>query len=107
MNQKRGYKFTNKKHPEKGIMSVILGIVGLVYLILAVYGTYQSGGEAGSNYGLVGLLVTLFSAGGLILGVLAKSEPDKYPLFSYLGIGVNIVVLGLVSFILYAGAYGL
>lgn len=107
MNQKRGYKFTNKRHPEKGIMSVALGIVALVYLILAVYGTYQAGGEAGSNVGLVGLLVTLFSIGGMILGVLARSEQDKYPLFPYLGIGVNLVVLGLVSFILYAGAYGL
>ena len=37
----RGYIFTNKKHPEKGIMSFILGILSLGTYIMAVYLSYQ------------------------------------------------------------------
>ena len=49
----------------------------------------------------------LFSLAGLILGVLAKLEEDKFYLFAWLGIVLNLLTLLGIAFILYAGVYGL
>ena len=107
MEQSKRYKFTNKKHPEKGIMSAILGIISLVSVWAAVYQTFLARGEASTNMGVVGLMITLFSATGLVLGYMAKKENDKYMLFPYLGMVLNVIALGCISVILYAGAYGI
>jgi len=72
MEQSKRYKFTNKKHPEKGIMSAILGIISLVSVWAAVYQTFLARGEASTNMGVVGLMITIFSATGLVLGYMAK-----------------------------------
>ena len=107
MERAKGYKFTNKKHPEKGIMSAILGMISLVSVGAAVYRTYLAKGNAGSNMGLVGLMITIFSVAGLVLGFLAKNEPDKFKFFPYLGMILNVASLACISVILYAGAYGI
>lgn len=104
MERKKSYKFTNKKHSEKGIMSTVLGIIAMVSIFVAVYQTFLQKGMAGANFGLVGLLSACFAVIGLILGFLAKLEVDRFLFFAYVGIVVNILVLGCVSVILYAGA---
>ena len=88
-------------------MSTILGILDLAALVYIFYLTYQNGGVALARYGTTGLLITVFSFVGLILGIVSKTEPDRFYLFAYLGILFNVIALGGVSFVLYAGAYGL
>lgn len=107
MEHAKGYKFTNKKHPEKGIMSAILGMISLTSVGIAIYQTYLAKGNAGSNMGVVGLMITIFSVVGLVLGYLAKNEPDKFKIFPYLGMFLNVAALMCISVILYAGAYGI
>ena len=107
MEQSKRYKFTNKKHPEKGIMSAILGIISLVSVWAAVYKTFLARGEAAANMGVVGLVITLFSAAGVVLGYISKKESDKYRFFPYVGMILNVIALGCISVILYAGAYGI
>lgn len=107
MEHTKGYKFTNKKHPEKGIMSVILGMISLVSVAAAIYQTYLTRGNASGNMGVVGLMITIFSVVGLVLGYMAKNEPDKFKFFPYLGLILNVAALGCISVILYAGAYGI
>ena len=107
MERGKGYKFTNKKHPEKGIMSTILGIISLVSVGVSVYQTYLAKGNASTNMGVVGLMVTIFAIAGVILGYISKNEYDKFLFFPYLGMILNIVALACVSVILYAGAYGI
>lgn len=99
--------FTNKFSSPKGIMSTILGVLDIVALIYIIYLTYQNEGIAHARYGASGFLITVFSFVGLILGIISKTEPDRFYLFSYLGILFNVVALGGISFVLYAGAYGL
>ena len=50
-SRRGAYVFTARKHPEKGIMSVILGIISILSIGAAVYLTYQNGGTAKPQYG--------------------------------------------------------
>lgn len=101
--RKGGYIFTTRKHPEKGIMSTILGAISLISIVAAVYLAYQNGGNALPSYGAAVFLVTLFALAGLVLGILSRAEKDNYYLFPHLGIALNFVSLALISLILYAG----
>lgn len=101
---RRNYIYTNKKHSQRAIMSTILGTISTVSLGIVVYMTYRSAGVATVGYGVTGLLATLFSIVGLILGIITVREKDYYRLFPWLGIGLNLLVLGSISFILYMGS---
>ncbi|MCD7724013.1 MAG: DUF6142 family protein [Clostridiales bacterium] len=107
MSKKNSYIFTNKEHSQKGIMSTILGVISLATLAYAIWMSYRLEGDVPLQYGAAVMLVMLFAFAGIILGVISKSEPDKYYLFTYLGIGLNILTLAVISAILYAGAYAL
>lgn len=104
---KKNYIFTNKTFSLKAIMSVALGMIGIVSIVVAVAFTFLRGGNATLEYGGVVLLSLIYGFAGLILAIISKKEPDKYYFLSYLGMVFNVIVIGMVSFILYAGAYGL
>lgn len=107
VRNKKNYIFTNKTISLKAVMSVILGVIGIASLILSIVFTYSKDGLATLEYGTVALLCLIYGFAGLILGILSKREPDRYYFLSYLGMVFNILVIGMISFILYAGAYGL
>ena len=86
----RKYIFTNKKESKKGIMSAVLGIIALVSLFFAVYETFRNQGQALVKY-----------------GIMSKMEEDRFYLFSYLGIILNLLAIAGIGFIIYAGVYGI
>ncbi|MBD5549621.1 MAG: hypothetical protein HDQ96_00355 [Lachnospiraceae bacterium] len=101
---RKNYIFTNKEHPKKSIMSTILGVLSVGSLILAVYLSYVDKGKENIQYGSACFLALIFAFIGVTLGVFGRMEKDKFYLFSYIGIVLNLVAIGLVSLILYAGA---
>ncbi len=105
LSRKNSFMFTNKQHTQKGIMSTILGVISLATLAYTVVMSYQRNGDIPLQYGTAALRVTFFSLAGAAIGVISKTERDKYYLFSYLGIGLNVLALIFISIILYAGAY--
>lgn len=102
---KKNFMFTNKEHTLKGIMATILGVISLVSLVYIIVESYANAGEVPIQYGAVAFLTMIFAFAGIVLGVLSKSERDKFYFFSYLGIVLNVLVLAALSVILYAGAY--
>ncbi len=102
---KKNYKFTNRRHPLKGMMATILGILSIVTLGTAVYLSYQQGGISSARYGTAAFLAEIFIIIGIGLGVYTLTEKDNFKLFPVLGIFLNIVATGMLSFILYAGVY--
>lgn len=86
-------------------MSTILGVISLVTLVYAVVMSYLRAGNIPRQYGAAALLVMVFAFVGIILGVVSKTEKDKFYFFTYLGITLNVLALGIISVILYAGAY--
>ena len=99
----RKYIYTNKKHSQRAIMSTVLGIISLGAMILVLYLTSRAGGEATNGYDMTGLLATLFSFVGLILGVLTVRENIYYRFFAVLGLVLNVLCLVCISMVLYLG----
>ena len=85
-------------------MSTILGVLSVGSLILAAYLSYVGKGTENMRYGAACFLALIFAFVGLSLGALGRMEKDKFYLFSYIGIGLNLAAVGLASLILYAGA---
>jgi len=104
---RKGYIFTDKRESKRGKFSAFLGILSLVSLVLAIHEAFVSRGVALTRYGVVGILCLLFSLAGLVVGIMAKMEQDKFYLFAWIGIITNLLTIIGISFILYAGAYGL
>ena len=102
---KKSFMFTNKEHTLKGIMATILGMISSASLGYIIVNSYRNDGQVPLQYGAVAFLTMLFAFAGIVLGVLSKSERDKFYFFSYLGIVLNVLVLAALSVILYAGAY--
>ena len=105
MAKKNSYMFTNKQHTQKGIMSTILGVISLTTLAYAVVMSYLKAGDIPRQYGAAAMLVMIFAFVGITLGVVSKTERDKFFFFSSLGIALNVLALAVISVILYAGAY--
>lgn len=105
MNRKNSYIFTNKKHTARGIMGSILGVISLVTLGYSIVISYWNRGDVPVQYGVAVFLAMIFAFAGVILGVVSKTERDRYYFFSYLSIVLNVLALAMVSMILYAGAY--
>lgn len=105
MLRSKGFIFTSREHTKKGIMSTILGILASITLGTAVYQAYLTGGVSSPRYGAAALLAIIFMVTGMGLGIWSTIEKDKFRLFTVLGIFVNILAFGMLSLILFAGAY--
>ena len=69
--------------------------------------SWQKHGTADGRYGGVTLLGLIFSAAGLVLGIMAKLEEDKFYLFAWIGIVLNALTLLGIGGIVAVGVYGL
>ena len=90
---RRHYIFTDKRESKKGILSAMLGAMSLISVFLTVYFTWQNHGTAYVRYGVVTLLCLIFSVAGLVIGIMAKLEEDKFYLFAWIGIVLNALTL--------------
>jgi hypothetical protein len=104
---KKNYMFTNKSHPERGIMSTILGILSDTAIGLAVFSSFTQRGNVGARLACVIMLSMLFGIAGLVLGILSRLEKDRFYFFSNVGILLNAFAVTATGFILYAGVFGL
>lgn len=101
--KRKNYIFTNKKHSKRAVMSVVLGIISIASLCYAVYMVYQGGGETSNSYGMTGLLATIYSLVGFVLGILTVRDKDYYRFLPWTGLLLNLLALGSVSALLWMG----
>ena len=105
MKRRNGYIYTNKKHTGFGIMSTVLGVLANVTLLVSIYLSYKAKGIVPDRYGVAAFLAVIFMVAGMGLGLWSTVEKDKFKLFGVVGIIVNVLAFGVLSLILYAGAY--
>lgn len=84
-------------------MSTILGTISIGTLICVIYFSYLRKGNVPDRYAVAVFFTLLFSVCGIFLGVAGMTEKNRFRLFPGLGLGFNILVLGLISLILYMG----
>ena len=97
------YMFTDNRHPEKGIMSAVLGTLSVITLSLAVLFSYKNGGQALVQYAAAAFVAAIFSCLGLILGIMSRFERDIFKLFPNLGILLNLLSVLFIVFLLILG----
>jgi hypothetical protein len=97
------YMFTDNRHPERGIMSAILGAISVGTLSLSVFLSYKAGGQAEVKYAAAAFVAAVFSVVGIILGIKSRFERDIFKLFPNLGIILNSLAIIFVVFILIIG----
>lgn len=95
--------FTDNRHPEKGVMSAILGCISVGTLAASVYFTYRDGGQARMNYAAAALLAAIFSVVGFVLGIISRFERDIFKLFPNIGIALNLLAIAFVILVLVMG----
>lgn len=103
MGRRKGYKFTDKKNPIKGIASLILGVISLGSLVLAIYLTFQNQGVAPLQYAIAVILSIVMAISGLVCGIMACMEKDIFKVFPVTGIVFNTLAIMMSGFILYMG----
>lgn len=86
-------------------MSTILGVLSIITLGTAVYLSYLNKGALSERYGAAALLAVIYMSVGLILGIMSTTERERFKLFIVLGLLMNTLAFGMLSIILYAGAY--
>lgn len=105
MLRKKGYIFTTKSHSQRGIMSTVLGVLANITLGISIYLSYMNKGEVDARHGTAALLAVIYMTIGIILGAWSTIEREKFRMFTVLGITANVLAFGMLSIILYAGAY--
>lgn len=93
MLKKKKYKFTDKKHSRTGMLSSALGAAALLMTLGAFAAAYAQSGQAGRWIAVLGFLALILTGAGLYYGFRGLGEEDVYPLFPWLGCGLNAVLL--------------
>lgn len=88
-------------------MSTLLGLINIGAILMAVYKTFLNNGVAPDRYASTLFLALILAFIGIIVGLIGKIEDQKFHFFAYLGMALNIIAIGMISGILYAGAYGI
>lgn len=101
--RKPSYMFTNKNHPYKGITSAALGCIDFVCMALVIFFCFKQKGEATARFAAVAMFSFVFSAIGLVMGVMSRMEKDKFYLFPNIGIVTNFFVIAFIIFMLIMG----
>ncbi len=94
------YMFTDNRHPEKGIMSAVLGCISVTTYVIAVLFTYNNGGEALLQYAAAAFVAAIFSVVGLVLGIMSRFEKDIFKFFPNVGIILNSLTVIFVVFLI-------
>ena len=93
MRRKRrtSYKFTEKTHSRKGMLSLGTALISLIIGIVVVVISVQSTGNASVYVGSAGLFSFLLSVVALIIGIRSLKEEESYKIFPGMGVLVSAI----------------
>lgn len=96
----KNFKFSDKVHPKKGILSFVFGILGMLTLFITSYLSFRAKGNAGMIIGLAGFIAFMLSIAGVVLAILALRQKDIHYRFPVMG-GILCGMLLLGYFVMY------
>ncbi len=98
--RRRSYKFTEKTHSKKAIVSFALAAVTLVTYFVFVYLSYQAAGQLSTYFGAFGVLAMLIAVVALVLSITTLKEEDSFTLFPKMA-----MITSVLSTLLWIGNY--
>lgn len=99
-NRKR-IRFSDKKHPKHGIISVVLGVLSIIILLDTLHCVRTAKGRAEWKLVALGLATMVLSIIGFVLAVRCNKEEDIYHVTPAVGSVLNgiMILLFMVLFI--------
>lgn len=88
-----GFRLEEGHHSKKGIISTVLGIVGIIAVILMTFISSSENNNSGIISGFLGLLMLGISAWGLYISVDSLKEKEVKYLFPIMGLFSNGALL--------------
>ena len=98
--KRRSYKFTEKKHSKRAIISFGLAAATLVTYLIFVYLSYKAAGQLSAYYGAFGVLAMIVAVVALVFAITTLKEEDSFALFPRLA-----MITSVVSTLLWVGNY--
>lgn len=93
IKKRNNYKFSDKIHSKKGILSFLIGIVSLIIFIVTTYISSKSGGNGSLYLGLLGIVAMIMTIYGFTIALKALKEKEILYLFPIIGITLNAILL--------------
>lgn len=107
MFKRHNYIFTSKSRSDRGLMSSVCGMISFISFIISMLKVIRDGGQAASRFGAVGFVSCFFCIAGLVLGIMALAEKDKFMFFPRFGFAISLIAGIAWGGILYAGIAGI
>jgi len=98
--RRRSYKFTEKTHSKRAMVSFGLGVVTCVTYFVFVFLSYRAAGQLSAYYGAFGVLAMLVAVVAVGLAITTLKEEDSFVLFPRMALGVSAL-----SAVLWIGNY--
>lgn len=92
--RKSALKLTTKIHTRFGILSFILGILSIIFFVIAVsISAFSNRGFNIVQYqiGIFEILAMLLSLVGIAYGIVGETTKDTYKIYAHLGLGISII----------------
>lgn len=98
--RRRSYKFTEKTHSKKAMISFGLGAATLLTYFAFVYLSYKAAGQLSAYFGAFGVLAMIVAVVSLVFAITTLKEEDSFALFPRLA-----MITSVVSTLLWIGNY--
>ena len=89
----RSYKFTDKHHSKRGILSTIAGTIAFICTLVDLNLVYIHKGEAPEYVAAFGMIALICSIYGVVVGKCSFKEEEVYYLFSRLGTFLSLTLM--------------
>lgn len=89
--RRRSYKFTEKTHSKRAMVSFGLAVVTLVTYFVFVYLSYQAAGQLSAYFGAFGVLAMLLAIVSLGISITTLKEEDSFLLFPRMAVLTSVL----------------
>ena len=89
--KRRSYKFTEKKHSKRAIISFGLAAATLVTYLVFVYLSYQAAGQLSAYYGAFGVLAMLVAIVSVGLSITTLKEENSFAFFPRMAVITSVL----------------
>ena len=93
MQRQRKYKFTEKKHSRLGAAALVFGLAAIAAFVTILAFSAKSAGTLGAYAGILGIVFALLSLSGIIMGIAAARDEDKFHVLPKVAVLVCILAL--------------